>query len=39
MNSLVGIDSKVKDILILGKGPMDGLHNATLTVDKFCKIL
>ena len=33
MNSSVYIDKKEKDILILGKGPTEGLHNTKLTAE------
>ena len=33
MSSSVHIDNKGKDILILGKGPTQGLHDTTLTVE------
>ena len=38
MSSSVHIDNKKKDILILGKGPADGLDDTTLTVEKNCSI-
>ena len=34
MSSLMHIDSKKKDILILGKGSTDGLDDTTLTAEK-----
>ena len=34
MSSSVHIDNKKKDILILGKGPTDGLDDTTLTAEK-----
>ena len=34
IRSPVHIDNKKKDILILGKGPTDGLHDTTLTAEK-----
>ena len=34
MSSLMHIDSKNKDILILGKGSTDGLDDSTLTAEK-----
>ena len=34
MSSLVYIDNKKKDILILDKGPKDGLDDTTLTAEK-----
>ena len=33
MSSSVDIDNKRKDILILGKGPTQGLNNITLTAE------
>ena len=33
MNSSVYIDKKEKDILILGKGPTEGLDNTKLTAE------
>ena len=33
MSSSADIDSKEKDILILGKGPMQGLNDAILTAE------
>ena len=33
MSSSVHIDNKNKDILILGKGPTQGLDNTTLTAE------
>ena len=33
MSSSVHIDNKYKDILILGKGPTQGLDNTTLTAE------
>ena len=32
MSSLVQIDNKKKDILILGKGPIDGLDDMTFNL-------
>ena len=32
-NSSIHIDNKNKGTLILGKGPMQGLNNTTLTVE------
>ena len=37
MSSSVQIDNKKKDILVLGKGPMQGLQH-TLTAEKMCSI-
>ena len=34
MSSSVPIDNKKKDIVILGKGPTDGLDDTTLTAEK-----
>ena len=34
MNSSVHVDNKGKDILILGKGPMQGLGEHSLTAEK-----
>ena len=34
MSSSVDNDNKKKDILILGKGPADGIDDTTLTVEK-----
>ena len=34
MSSLVHINNKKKDILILGKGPTNGLYDFLLTVEK-----
>ena len=34
MSSLVHINNKKKDILILGKGPTNGLYDFSLTVEK-----
>ena len=34
MSSLVYIDNKKKDILILGKGQKDGLDDTTLAAEK-----
>ena len=34
MSSSVHIDNKKKDILILGKGPMQGLDDTTLAAEK-----
>ena len=34
MSSLVHIDNEQKDILILGKGPADGLDDTMLTAEK-----
>ena len=33
MNSSVHIDNKGKDILILGEGPTQGLHDTLVTVE------
>ena len=33
MSSSVHIDNKTKDILIIGKGPTQGLDNTTLTAE------
>ena len=33
MSSSVHIDNKNKDILVLGKGPTQGLDNTTLTAE------
>ena len=38
MSSSVHIDNKKKDILILGKGPTQGLHGTTLTAEKMYSI-
>ena len=38
MNSSAHIDNKKKDILILGKGPTQGLDDATLTAEKMYSI-
>ena len=32
------VDNRKKDILILGKGPMQGLDHTTLTAEKECVI-
>ena len=34
MNSFVHVDNTKKDILILGKGPLQGLDGTTLTAEK-----
>ena len=34
MSSPVHVDNKKKDILILGKGPTDGLDDTTITAEK-----
>ena len=34
ISSSVRVDSKKKDILILGEGPTQGLYDATLTAEK-----
>ena len=34
MTSSVHVDNKKKDILILGKGPIQGLDGTTLTAEK-----
>ena len=34
MSSSVHVDNRKKDVLILGKGPTDGLDNTTLTAEK-----
>ena len=34
MNSSIHVDNKGKDILILGKGPTQGLGENSLTVEK-----
>ena len=34
MSSSVHVDNKKKDILILGDGPTQGLHDTTLTAEK-----
>ena len=51
LSSSVHIDNKYKDIIVLGKGPTQGLDNTTLTAEakyflnfsrsqrKFCKSL
>ena len=33
MSSSVHVDNKNKDILILGEGPTQGLHDTTLTAE------
>ena len=38
MNSSVHVDNKKKDILILGKGPTQGLDGTTLTAEKLYSI-
>ena len=38
MSSSVHIDNKRKDILILGKGPTQGLNGTTLTAEKMYSI-
>ena len=38
MNSSVHVDNKGKDILILGKGPTQGLGEHSLTVEKMYSI-
>ena len=38
MSSSVHIDNKRKDILILGKGPTQGLGERSLTAEKMCSI-
>ena len=38
MSSSVYVDNKKKDILILGKGPTQGLGGTTLTVEKLYSI-
>ena len=37
-SSSVHIDNRPKGILILGEGPTQGLHGATLTVEANCPI-
>ena len=34
MSSSVHVDSKKKEILFLGRGPIDGLDDTTLTLEK-----
>ena len=38
MNSSIHVDNKKKDILILGKGPMQGLGEHSLTAEKVYSI-
>ena len=38
MSSSVHVDNKKKDILILGKGPTQGLDGTTLTAEKLYSI-
>ena len=38
MSSSMHVDNKEKDILILGKGPTQGLDDATLTAEAKCPI-
>ena len=38
MNSFIDVDNKVKDILILGKGPTQGLGEHSLTAEKIYSI-
>ena len=38
MNSFVHVDNKGKDILILGKGPTQGLGEHSLTAEKMYSI-
>ena len=38
MNSSIHVDNKGKDILILGKGPTQGLGEHSLTAEKMCSI-
>ena len=38
MSSSVHVDKNKKDILILGKGPTQGLDGTTLTAEKLYKI-
>ena len=38
MNSSIHVDNKGKEILILGKGPMQGLGEHSLTAEKMCSI-
>ena len=38
MSSSVHVDNKKKDILILGKGPTQGLYGTTLTAEKLYSI-
>ena len=38
MNSSIHVDNKKKDILILGKGPMQGLDEHSLTAEKVYSI-
>ena len=38
MSSSAHVDDKKKDILILGKGPTEGLGEHSLTAEKMCSI-
>ena len=39
MNSSIHVDNKGKDILILGKGPMQGLGEHSLTAEKCIRLI
>ena len=39
MNSSIHVDNKGKDILILGKGPIQGLGEHSLTAEKFIRLI
>ena len=39
MNSSPHIDNKGKDILILGKGPTQGLGEYSLTAEKYIQLI